>query len=51
MHSGEFAVRGGILDVYSFSHDEPFRIEFFGDEIDTIRTFDVTSQEFWLNVV
>ena len=41
---GEFAVRGGILDVYSFSHDEPFRIEFFGDEIDTIRTFDVTSQ-------
>jgi transcription-repair coupling factor (superfamily II helicase) len=41
---GDFAVRGGILDVYSFSHDEPFRIEFFGDEIDTIRTFDVTSQ-------
>ncbi|MGB0280202.1 MAG: transcription-repair coupling factor [Flavobacteriaceae bacterium] len=41
---GEFAVRGGILDVHSFSHDEPFRIEFFGDEVDTIRTFDVTSQ-------
>ena len=41
---GEFAVRGGILDVFSFSHDEPFRIEFFGDEVDTIRTFDVTSQ-------
>ncbi len=41
---GEFAVRGGILDVHSFSHDEPFRIEFFGDEVDTIRTFDVSSQ-------
>lgn len=41
---GEFAVRGGILDVYSFGNDEPFRIEFFGDEIDTIRSFDVTSQ-------
>ncbi len=41
---GEFAVRGGILDVHSYSHDEPFRIEFFGDEIDTIRSFDITSQ-------
>ena len=41
---GEFAVRGGILDVYSFSHEEPFRIEFFGDEVDTLRSFDVTSQ-------
>ncbi len=41
---GEFAVRGGILDVHSYSHEEPFRIEFFGDEIDTIRSFDVTSQ-------
>lgn len=41
---GEFAVRGGILDVYSFSHEEPFRIEFFGDEIDTLRSFDVSSQ-------
>ena len=41
---GEFAVRGGILDVHSYSHEEPFRIEFFGDEIDTIRSFDVSSQ-------
>ena len=41
---GEFAVRGGILDVHSFSNDHPFRIEFFGDEIDTIRSFDVTTQ-------
>ena len=41
---GEFAVRGGILDVHSFSNDHPFRIEFFGDEIDTIRSFDITTQ-------
>lgn len=41
---GEFAVRGGIIDVFSYSNDEPFRIEFFGDEIDSIRTFDVETQ-------
>jgi transcription-repair coupling factor (superfamily II helicase) len=41
---GEFSVRGGIVDVFSFSHDEPYRIEFFGDEIDSIRTFDVETQ-------
>lgn len=41
---GEFSVRGGILDVFSFSHDEPYRVEFFGDEVDSIRTFDVETQ-------
>lgn len=41
---GEFSVRGGILDVFSFSNDVPYRIEFFGDEIDSIRTFDVETQ-------
>ncbi|EDP72603.1 transcription-repair coupling factor [Flavobacteriales bacterium ALC-1] len=41
---GEFSVRGGIIDVFSFSHDEPYRIEFFGDEVDSIRTFDVETQ-------
>ena len=41
---GEFAVRGGIVDVFSFSHDEPYRIEFFGNDVDSIRTFDVESQ-------
>lgn len=41
---GEFSVRGGILDVFSFSNDEPFRIEFFGDDVDSIRTFDVETQ-------
>ena len=41
---GEFSVRGGIVDVFSFSHDQPYRIEFFGDEVDSIRTFDVETQ-------
>ena len=41
---GQFAIRGSILDVYSYSCEFPFRIDFFGDEIDTIRTFDVESQ-------
>ena len=41
---GEFSVRGGIVDVFSFSNDLPYRIEFFGDEIDSIRTFDVATQ-------
>lgn len=41
---GEFSVRGGIVDVFSFSNDEPYRIEFFGNEVDSIRTFDVETQ-------
>ena len=41
---GEFAVRGGIVDVFSFSNDVPYRIEFFGDEVDSIRTFDIETQ-------
>ncbi len=41
---GEFSVRGGIVDVFSFSHNEPYRIEFFGDEVDSIRTFDMETQ-------
>jgi len=41
---GEFSVRGGIVDVFSFSNDEPYRIEFFGDDVDSIRTFDVATQ-------
>lgn len=41
---GQFAVRGSLVDVYSFSHEHPFRIDFFGDEIDSIRIFDVQSQ-------
>lgn len=41
---GKFAVRGSILDVYSYSSEYPFRIDFFGDEIDTLRTFEVETQ-------
>lgn len=41
---GEFSVRGGIVDVFSFSNDQPYRIEFFGEEVDSIRTFDVETQ-------
>ena len=41
---GQFALRGSILDVYSFSHEFPFRLDFFGDEIDSIRTFEVENQ-------
>jgi transcription-repair coupling factor (superfamily II helicase) len=41
---GQFAVRGGIADVYSFAHELPFRIEFFNDTIESIRTFDPSTQ-------
>src|SRR5690606_35451813 len=41
---GEFSVRGGIIEVFSFSDENPDRIEFCGNEIDTIRTFDVETQ-------
>jgi transcription-repair coupling factor (superfamily II helicase) len=41
---GQFAIRGGILDVFSFANDHPFRLEFFGEEVDSIRTFDPVDQ-------
>ncbi len=41
---GQFAVRGSIVDVYSFSCEYPYRIDFFGDEVDSIRTFEVQTQ-------
>jgi transcription-repair coupling factor (superfamily II helicase) len=41
---GEFSVRGGIVDVFSFSNDHPYRIEFFGNEVDSIRSFEVETQ-------
>ena len=41
---GQLAVRGSILDVYSYSHELPYRIDFFGDEIDSIRVFNVETQ-------
>lgn len=41
---GQFSIRGGIVDVFSFSNENPYRIEFFGDEVTSIRTFDPASQ-------
>ena len=41
---GQYAVRGSIIDIYSYSNDDPFRIDFFDNEIDTLRTFNVESQ-------
>ena len=41
---GQYAMRGSILDVFSFSCEFPYRIDFFGDEVETIRTFDVETQ-------
>ena len=41
---GQFAIRGSIIDIFSYSSEIPFRIDFFGDEIDSIRSFEVESQ-------
>jgi transcription-repair coupling factor (superfamily II helicase) len=41
---GQFALRGSIIDVYSYSCEYPYRVDFFGDEVDSIRTFDVQTQ-------
>lgn len=41
---GQYSVRGGIVDIYSYSHEQPYRIDFFGDEIDSIRIFDIETQ-------
>lgn len=42
--AGQFAIRGGIVDIFSFAYEYPYRIELFGDEVDSIRTFDPGSQ-------
>lgn len=44
LEPGQFSIRGGIVDIFSFSSDNPFRIEFLGNEVDSIRSFDTTSQ-------
>ena len=41
---GQFSVRGGIIDVYTWNYDEPFRLEFFGDQLESIRSFNIISQ-------
>jgi transcription-repair coupling factor (superfamily II helicase) len=42
--AGEFSVRGGIVDIFSFANELPYRVEFFGDEVESIRTFDPSTQ-------
>ncbi|MFQ8804771.1 MAG: hypothetical protein ACLR8Y_06155 [Alistipes indistinctus] len=41
---GQYSVRGGIVDIFSFSDNKPYRIDLFGDEVDSIRHFDLSSQ-------
>jgi transcription-repair coupling factor (superfamily II helicase) len=41
---GQFSLRGGIIDVFSFTNDHPYRIQFFGDDVESIRTFDTANQ-------
>lgn len=41
---GQFAIRGGIVDIFSYSRENPYRLDFFGDDIDTIRVFDIETQ-------
>ena len=41
---GQYAVRGSIVDIYSYSHDNPYRLDFFGDELESIREFDIEDQ-------
>ena len=41
---GQFAIRGGLVDVFSYANDYPYRIEFFGNEVESIRSFDIVNQ-------
>ena len=41
---GQYSVRGSIVDIFSYSHPEPYRLDFFGDDIESIRTFDISTQ-------
>ncbi|GET33194.1 transcription-repair-coupling factor [Prolixibacter bellariivorans] len=41
---GQYSIRGSIIDIFSFAHEDPYRIDFFGDEVETIRTFDIENQ-------
>ena len=41
---GQYSIRGGIVDIYSFSNEDPYRLDFFGDEVDTIRSFNIDNQ-------
>jgi transcription-repair coupling factor (superfamily II helicase) len=48
--AGSYSVRGGIIDIYTWIHEEPYRIEFFGDDIESIRTFDIVNQRSTANL-
>ncbi len=41
---GQYSIRGSLVDIYSFSHEDPYRLDFFGDEVDSIRSFDIENQ-------
>jgi len=41
---GQYSIRGSLVDIYSFSNEDPYRLDFFGDEVDSIRSFDIESQ-------
>ena len=41
---GQYSLRGSLVDIYSFSHEDPYRIDFFGEEVDSIRSFDIDNQ-------
>ncbi len=41
---GQYSIRGSLVDIYSFSHEDPYRLDFFGDEVDSIRSFDIDNQ-------
>jgi transcription-repair coupling factor (superfamily II helicase) len=41
---GQYSIRGGIIDIYSYANEFPFRLELFGDEVESIKTFDPSSQ-------
>jgi len=41
---GQYSIRGGIVDIYSFSNEDPYRLDFFGDEVDSIRCFNIDNQ-------
>ncbi|MCW0484897.1 transcription-repair coupling factor [Gaoshiqia sediminis] len=41
---GQYSIRGSLVDIYSFSNEDPYRLDFFGDEVDSIRSFDIDNQ-------
>jgi transcription-repair coupling factor (superfamily II helicase) len=44
VEAGQYSIRGSLVDIYSFSHEDPYRLDFFGDVVDSIRSFDIENQ-------